>query len=114
MGEDEVENYESLSDLQRKKLIIKIVGFEKNSETMLSSLHEIGDTLLTWPQLGATATLAAGVITTAIKKIILGEKIASGRYYISLDDILDSSFYNKDRVKQRKMLVKKVKEKFEI
>ena len=114
IGADEVENYESLSDLQRKKLIIKIVGFEKNSETMLSSLHEIGDTLLTWPQLGATATLAAGVITTAIKKIILGEKIASGRYYISLDDILDSSFYNKDRVKQRKMLVKKVKEKFEI
>lgn len=81
-------NFSELSDRERRNMVIKLVGFEKNSIDMLESLNALGKSLATWPQLGATATIAGGVICTTIKKIILGEAVASGRYYISLDDIL--------------------------
>lgn len=107
-------NFSKLSDLERKKLIIKLVGFEKNSEKMLDSLLSIGKSLATWPQLGATATIAGGIVATTIKKIVLGENVKSGRYYISLDDILvlDFNDVQKDRIRQRK--IKEIKKKLKI
>jgi hypothetical protein len=85
-------DFSSLSEKEKMKLIIQLVGFEKNSERMIDSLFAIGASIPTWPQLGATATISGGVITTLIKKIVLGEQIKSGRYYISLDDIFVSNF----------------------
>lgn len=102
-------NFSKLSDLERKKLIIRLVGFEKNSEKMLDSLLDIGKSITTWPQLGATATIAGGVVATTIKKIILGEKVISGRYYISLDDILVVDYNSSKRSKSRKIKIAKVK-----
>lgn len=107
-------NLTKLSDLERKKMIIKLVGFEKNSEEMLESLLALGRTLGTWPQLGATATISGGVITTAIKKIILGESIKSGRYYICLDEILASDFNSSSRKMTREKLIRKVNEKLNL
>lgn len=78
----------ALSVQEKIKLIIQLVGPENFSEEMTNSLNEIGKTLKTWPQLGATATIAGGVIATTIKKIVLGEKVKSGRYVVSLDKIL--------------------------
>lgn len=77
-----------LSVQEKIKLIIQLVGPENFSDEMSNSLAEIGKTLKTWPQLGATATIAGGVITTTIKKIVLGEKVGSERYVVSLDRIL--------------------------
>lgn len=103
-----------MSDLKKKKQIIKLVGFDKSEETMLKSLLALGTNLGTWPQLGATATMAGGIITTAIKKIILGEKVQSGRYYISLDDILTSDFESKKRRSYRQKLIDAVKKKLNL
>lgn len=95
----------NLSINQRKELVFKIVGFEHNSEEMLDSLSKIGHDLITWPQLGSTATMTGGIIATTIKKIILGEKIKSGRYYISLDQILVSDFDSSERKAVRDNLI---------
>lgn len=81
-------NFSGLSDSEKKKLIIRLVGFEHNSVALLDSLLAIGGSVPTWPQLGATATISGGVIAATLKKIILGEPIKSGRYYLSLDDLL--------------------------
>lgn len=54
---------------------------------MLESFLDIGKNLKTWPQLGATESIAGGIITTVIKKIRLNEKIKSGRYNFSLDEM---------------------------
>lgn len=107
-------DFAGLSDLERRRLIINLVGFEKNSEDMLGSLLNIGEELGTWPQLGATATIAGGVVVTAIKKIILGENVKSGRYYICLDDILVADFNSNDRIKIRSQQIQKIKEKFNL
>lgn len=107
-------DFSKLSDLERRRLIIKLVGFEKNSEEMLDSLLGIGDTIGTWPQLGATAAIAGGIVATTIKKIVLGEKVKSGRYYICLDDILVAGFNSSGRKNSRKEQVQKIKKKFNI
>ncbi|NMB56340.1 hypothetical protein GYA19_00160 [Candidatus Beckwithbacteria bacterium] len=101
-------NLETINPLEKKNLIIKLVGFEHNSEKMLNSLMSIGKTIPTWPQLGATATIAGGVVTTLIKKIVLGEKVLSGRYYLSLDDLFVQDYNSKSRQLGRKKLIKTI------
>lgn len=101
-------NFSKLTDKEKKKLIIKLVGFEENSEKMLNSLFAIGGSIVTWPQLGSTASIAGGVVATAIKKIILGEKVKSGRYYFSLDDILVDDFNSAKRKSNRDRLINQI------
>jgi molybdopterin/thiamine biosynthesis adenylyltransferase len=103
-----------LSEKERIRLIVRTVGFEANSESLLESLLEIGETLATWPQLGATATISGGVITTAIKKIVLGEEIESGKYYINLDNILVRDFNIPKRERLRIGMIKRTKKKLGI
>src|SRR3989344_1829851 len=103
-------NFSKLTDKEKKKLIIKLVGFETNSEKMINSLFAINASIVTWPQLGATATITGGIIATAIKKIILGEKVISGRYYISLDDILVSDFNSWKSKESRNKKINRIKE----
>lgn len=93
--------FAKLSPQQRRKLIINLVGFEHNSEAMLDSILSIGGSIPTWPQLGATATISGGVVTTTLKKILLNENVNSGRYYISLDDLLVADFNQSNMIKKR-------------
>ncbi|KKP59866.1 MAG: UBA/THIF-type NAD/FAD binding protein [Candidatus Gottesmanbacteria bacterium GW2011_GWA1_34_13] len=107
-GIDQV-NIDELSTIEKKKLIIKLVGFKNNSERMLNSLLNIGKSVSTWPQLGATATIAGGIVATSIKKIILGEKVKSGRYYLLLDNLLVSDINLEDNKKRCDKIIKKIK-----
>lgn len=111
---DRVNNIEKidlsrLSSQQRIKLSMKIVGFKHNSVEMLESLLSIGKTIRTWPQLGSTATLAGGIVATIIKKIVLGEKIKSGRYNISIDALVVEDYYSKKKICARKNLISQLK-----
>lgn len=103
-----------LSEAELKRLIIKLVGFEHNSEQMINSLFGIGASIPTWPQLGSTATIAGGVVATLLKKIILGEKVKSGRYYVSLDDIFVADFNSKENSERRSQKIAHVKKMLKI
>lgn len=104
-------NFSRLPELEKKKMIIKLVGFEQNSEKLLDSIKSLGITLGTWPQLGATATIAGGTVATIIKKIILGERVKSGRYCIDLDSIFVGGFNSMLRQKNRKDKIRSIEEK---
>ena len=103
---------DALTPIERIRLSMKIVGLEHNSESMLQSLLNIGVTIPTWPQLGATATIAGGITCTAIKKIVLGEKVLSDRYIFSLDSMLDSSFGESTRERNRDQLKVEIMTRF--
>ena len=102
-------NFKKLSEQEKKKLIIKLIGFEKNSERMIDSIFDIGVSIPTWPQLGTSAIMAGGIVAVILKKIIIGEKIKSGRYYVSLDDVFVSDFNSKKNIKTRSSKVSKIK-----
>jgi len=97
-----------VSPEERFKMALDIVGFEGNSEKMLQSLQAVGKTLKTWPQLGSTATVCGGIVATAIKKIILGEKIKSGRFKFMLDEIMVSDYNTPSRVNSRRKAIEQV------
>lgn len=94
-------NFKKITQKEKIKMILQLVGYKKNSARMLKSILNIGKTIPTWPQLGSTATIAGGVITTVLKNIIIEKNIQSGRYYISLDDIfLNPTFEEKNMVRK--------------
>lgn len=114
-----VENLESLelsklTEPELKRLIIKLVGFEHNSELMINSLFGLGASIPTWPQLGPTASIAGGIVATLLKKIRLGEEVKSGRYYVSLDDIFVADFNNPEQVERRDRKVSHIKKMLNI
>jgi molybdopterin/thiamine biosynthesis adenylyltransferase len=101
-----------MSELERKQLIIQLVGTERNSERMMESLLAIGTTIPTWPQLGATASISGGIVAAVLRKMILGEKINSGRYYFSLDELLVADYFTKQRVQKRASLMQTIAQLF--
>ena len=72
------------------RLASKIVGEEFIVPRMMSSLQEVGKTLYSWPQLGGAATLSGVAAAYVAKKIILGEKIRTGKMEINLDKIFNA------------------------
>lgn len=102
-----------LTASQRKKMIIQLVGFEQNSSRMLDSLMQIGGTIPTWPQLGSTATITGGVISTVLKKILLGEHVNSGRYYLSLDELFVADYNSVEKNAVREEKIKDLRELIE-
>ena len=76
----------SLKTFEEKlALMSKIVDVNKVSERMRLSLPEIGRSLRTWPQLSSDVTYGAGVTTTIIRRILLGEQVDSGRHYFDIE-----------------------------
>lgn len=114
LGDVEKIDFDNLSLMDRRKLIINLVGFAANSQTLLDSLYGIGKTLATWPQLGATATVAGGLVTTTLKKIFMGEKVKSGRFILSLDDLLVVDTNSPANQKLTAEKVAKVKTRFKL
>ena len=70
---------------------------------MLESLLEVGKTLPSWPQLGGAAVLSGVYLAYIAKKILLGQKIKSGRFLVGPDELLNpetkSAAYKKRKQK---------------
>lgn len=97
----------ALTRPEKVRLIMKLVGLEHNDASMLSSLLAIGDGIATWPQLGSTAAIAGGLVASAIKRIVLGEPIRSGRYVFDMNAFLsmetDTQTHRIDRLRRKVM-----------
>ena len=58
------------------------------SERMLSSISEIGKSIITWPQLASEVDMGGGVVTNVSRRILLEQLQCSGRYFVNLDHII--------------------------
>jgi ThiF family len=74
---------------ERMQVVLSIVERASLSKRMAASLGEIGRTLSTWPQIASEVTLAGASMTTAVRRIGLGQRLASGRTYVDLDAHLE-------------------------
>lgn len=62
------------------EIFAKSVGYVNLTPRLVSSGLKIGSTLAGIPQLGTTAVSAAGVATAAVRDIMLGRELNTGRY----------------------------------
>src|SRR5690606_5933036 len=69
-----------MSEEDRQKLMIKIVGAKHISPRLLQSAMQIGESLGGLPQLGATAAEGGSLASVAARELILGRKLETGRY----------------------------------
>jgi hypothetical protein len=69
-------------------LLSKILDIQLGSERAQYSLGQIGHSIQTWPQLASTVMLGAGICSDITRKILLGQPISSGRYFIDLDQLI--------------------------
>ena len=52
------------------------------------AVAQVGQTLRSWPQLASEVALGAATVTTAARRLLLGEPLRSGRYIVDIDATL--------------------------
>lgn len=80
-----------LKDLPNKEkvaIVLKITGLETLSPRMKASLLEVGQTITSWPQLASGVFLGGASVAHFARRLLLGENLPSGRFYIDFDEII--------------------------
>ncbi len=85
---------------ERVRLAGTIVGADITPRTQ-QSLMQVGSRLPSWPQLGNAATLSGVLISYAARRVVCGQELPSGRYYFSIDELLDPAFGSQEAVAER-------------
>jgi hypothetical protein len=88
LGEVDVNTLKNLSNTQRIAFGLKITGLDTLSPRMKASLLEVGQTITSWPQLASAVFLGGASVAHVGRKLLLGEPIKSGRFYVDLDDLI--------------------------
>lgn len=88
--------YEELARLDKfgiGRAITKHLGPENVTPRMLTSLREMGRTLVSWPQLGGAAILNGAAVAYCVRKIVTGQPLEENRALISLDEKLEPDWH---------------------
>lgn len=81
-----------ISESDKIKYAVEIVGKKNIPQKALQSLSEINKTLVGRPQLSSTVIAASGIASFLTRRLALGQSLPSGRQLISLDKILNLGY----------------------
>ncbi|BAH54061.1 Rv1355c family protein [Rhodococcus opacus] len=90
IGDVDVESLAGLGSRDKIPLVLQILDAGQLSATMAASLVEVDETISTWPQLGGEVVLGGAEVAAAVRRIGLGQPLASGRCRMDLDEHLDA------------------------
>ncbi|QOV99847.1 Rv1355c family protein [Rhodococcus pyridinivorans] len=90
LGDIDPETLQTLSTRDKVPYVLCLLDPEEISARMAASMLEVGESLETWPQLGADVGLGGVTVSAAVRGIVLGHPIASGRGRVDLDRHLDA------------------------
>jgi molybdopterin/thiamine biosynthesis adenylyltransferase len=79
----------SMTRDSRIDLVRAFLGSNMSAQ-MAAALNAVGRSQRTWPQLGSAVTLGGATVAHAARRLLLGERLESGRYYVDLDFLLQS------------------------
>ncbi|MBB6378988.1 molybdopterin/thiamine biosynthesis adenylyltransferase/nitroreductase [Pseudonocardia eucalypti] len=68
--------------------MLAILDEERLSTRAAACLPEVGHTLETWPQLASGVALGGAVVADTARRLLLGEPVPSGRYYVDPDALV--------------------------
>ncbi|KAL2068522.1 hypothetical protein VTL71DRAFT_14859 [Oculimacula yallundae] len=91
MGDMDAKRLKALSPKERMQYQVRIVGTRDSvSPRLLAGLFEMGRTARSWPQLASAISLGAGVASDTARRLLLGEAIPSGRFYVDLTKLVSA------------------------
>ena len=70
----------------RTAIVLKLIDADLLSTRMAASMVEMDTTLSSWPQLASDVVLGGASATVAIRTLVLGHPLASGRRFVDLHD----------------------------
>ena len=76
----------SLSDEEKIRHIVNFVDTQTVSPRLGASMLEIGQQIVTWPQLASDVVLGGASVTVAVRQLALGHNLLSGRRTIALQE----------------------------
>jgi len=77
-----------LSNEEKVRYILPMVGVETISTRAAASMVEIKESISTWPQLGSEVALGGAIVAAAVRRLALGQPLPSSRHYIDVEAIL--------------------------
>ena len=77
-----------LSDEDKVPYIFSLLGVQTLSTRAKASMLEVGQSIVTWPQLASSVVLGGAVGADVCRRIVLGHFYESGRYYIDLEELI--------------------------
>jgi len=102
-------NNQEMNRAQMGAIIGKyFVGLENVPVRMMESLMEVGRTLPSWPQLGGAAVLSGLYLSYAVKKILLGHNLNTGRFLMGPESQLNPDLTTDEYQAQKAALIEKM------
>jgi hypothetical protein len=93
LGDIDFAELSGLPNEDKVPYALRMMDGAQLSARMAASLVEVGTTLTTWPQVASEVTQGAALVAEAVRRIGLGQPLASGRLRLDvsrhLDDIRD-------------------------
>ncbi|MDR6974386.1 hypothetical protein J2X68_001064 [Streptomyces sp. 3330] len=71
--------------------LLQVCDESRLSPAMTDALGRIGRTLSSWPQLASGVMLGSALVTDAARRILLDRPVASGRYYVDLEELIGAA-----------------------
>ncbi|MFF3204049.1 ThiF family adenylyltransferase [Streptomyces sp. NPDC002962] len=68
--------------------LLRVCDESRLSPAMTDALGRIGRTLSSWPQLASGVMLGGALVTDTARRILLDRPVASGRYYVDLEELI--------------------------
>jgi len=88
LGATDPTELHGLSSRDKAPFVMRILEAHELSSRLAASLVETERTVSTWPQLASEVSLGAASVATAVRRIVRGEPVPSGRTRIDLDRAL--------------------------
>ncbi|HAL24175.1 MAG: ThiF domain-containing protein [Candidatus Wolfebacteria bacterium GW2011_GWE1_48_7] len=107
-GDVSMDTLKAMSPADLPKLATQIAGPYMVVPRMQQSILEVGKTLYSWPQLGDAAIMCGPVIAYLVKRLAIGGKVASGKFDVSLDAILDPDYHTEEARAKREADIREV------
>lgn len=82
-----IEGMEKLKTKEKVMLMRDFMGAEVLHPRLVKSFEEVGTKLAGIPQLAEASFLRGSVLANVVRRIALGDKIKSGRYFINIDEL---------------------------
>lgn len=76
---------------EKVDIVSKIINADTMSEGLRNSMKEIGETITTWPQLGADVMLGGAITAMMTRKILLNKSKITGRFFVDFDQIINGN-----------------------
>lgn len=99
---DDVKQLKGLSYEEKVPFILEMVGIDKMSNRLKSSMLEIEQTLTTWPQLAGEVALGGALCAEISRELLLGKEVPSGRFYFDFKEFINPESKKVKDKKQKK------------